>query len=87
VEWLCEDGTIPEVRAEDVLNGGELIGPELTRWRKIVVERAFAPGEFDREMLWFVIEVRASGGRVAYVASFGHAANWDRITNTSFVAA
>lgn len=30
-----------------------------TRWREIVVDRAFSPGEFDREMLlWFMIEVR-----------------------------
>lgn len=51
--------TIPDARINDVLNGGGLNSSELTRWREIVVDRAFSPGEFDREMLlWFMIEVR-----------------------------
>ena len=90
LEWLCDNGAIPEERALVVLNGGELIDAELTRWREFVVERAFSPGEFDRWMLWFITEVRRTGGRVAYVASFGYVdlcADWYDLPNTSFVAA
>lgn len=89
LEWFCEDDTIPDSRLDEVLNGG-LSGLELTRWRQRVVERAFDPGEFDREMRWFIIGVRRTGGRVAHVASFGYAvdwADWYDLPNTSFVAA
>jgi hypothetical protein len=89
LEWLCEDEEVSLARANEILENG-LSGVELTRWRERVVDRAFAPGEFDREMRWFIIEVRRTGGCVAYIASFGYVddgADWYDLPSTSFVAA
>ena len=71
MNWLCGDETVTLSRANEILADG-VSGVELTRWRERVAERAFDPGEFDRDMLWCLIAVRRTGGREAYVAAFGY---------------
>jgi hypothetical protein len=85
LDRLCEQGIVSAVRERQICDGAILEGRELEGWRKIVVERAFAP---ECATFWAVIEVKHGSPRKAvYVGATFQDYDGAGITDLSFITA